>query len=122
MAIDGISSGMGAGRADIQKMIDQMRQMSGNAGVVENNQAAEKTNGTSGFNDILSQVKTSVNKVNDAQQTSATLKNQYLLGDKNVSMSQVVLASKESEISTQALLTVRNKLVDAYKEIMNMPV
>ncbi|HEX4937182.1 MAG TPA: flagellar hook-basal body complex protein FliE, partial [Candidatus Kapabacteria bacterium] len=35
---------------------------------------------------------------------------------------RVMVASQKSSLAFQAVVQVRNKLVDSYKEIMNMPV
>ena len=63
-----------------------------------------------------------INAVNDTQQTSVTLSNAYQQGDAGVSLSQVMVASQKASISFQALTQVRNKLVEAYQDVMNMPI
>ena len=50
------------------------------------------------------------------------LKNKYISGDANVSLSQVVVASEKSKLAFEGLIVVRNKCLESYKEIMNMPV
>jgi flagellar hook-basal body complex protein FliE len=50
------------------------------------------------------------------------LKQSYMTGDSNVSISQVMMSTMKSKLAFEGLLVVRNKLLDAYKEIMNMPV
>jgi flagellar hook-basal body complex protein FliE len=42
-------------------------------------------------------------------------------GDANVSLAEVMVASQKASVSFQAMLQVRNKLVEAYKDVMNMP-
>jgi flagellar hook-basal body complex protein FliE len=44
------------------------------------------------------------------------------MGDPNVQVSEVMVAMQKSNVSFQAMLQVRNKLVSAYQEIMNMQV
>ena len=63
-----------------------------------------------------------INSVNESQETSSRLKKAYELGDKNVNLTQVMIASQKSEISFQALLQVRNKLLSAYQEIMRIQI
>jgi len=36
-------------------------------------------------------------------------------------LAEVMIASQKASVSFQAMLQVRNKLVDAYKDVMNMP-
>ena len=39
-----------------------------------------------------------------------------------MSLSDVMIARNKSSVAFEATLQVRNKMVDAYKELMNMPV
>jgi len=68
------------------------------------------------------QLKAAVDKVNDAHQLSKELKVAYQFADPDVTLVDVMLASQKSGLSFQAMLQVRNKLVIAYQDIMNMPV
>ena len=43
-------------------------------------------------------------------------------GDEGVSLSDVMIARNKSSVAFDATIQVRNKLVDAYKALMNMPV
>lgn len=76
-------------------------------------------NSTSDFGSLL---KDAVNKVNDLQQETGAKRTAFELGDPNVTLSQVMVASAKSGIAFDATVQVRNKFVEAYKEIMNMPV
>ena len=71
------------------------------------------------FADLLKQ---SIDKVNDTQAEAKRLADAFQSGDPNVQMSEVMVALQKSNVSFQAMLQVRNKLVNAYQEIMNMPV
>ena len=44
------------------------------------------------------------------------------MGDQNVSLSDVMIASNKSGLAFDATVQVRNKMVEAYKEVMSMPV
>lgn len=63
-----------------------------------------------------------LDKVNDLSQASDGLKTRYELGDPNVSLGEVMIASQKSSLGFEATVRVRNKLVQAYQDIMNMPV
>ena len=71
------------------------------------------------FSDAL---KASLNQVNQTQKTSAELSKNFVLGDDSVSLSDVMIAGQKSNIAFQATVQVRNKLVSAYQDIMNMQV
>lgn len=62
-----------------------------------------------------------INSVNETQQSSSALSTAYQQGDPGVSLSQVMVASQKASVSFQALTEVRNKLVEAYQDVMNMP-
>lgn len=63
-----------------------------------------------------------IDKVNDTQKASASLSKAYEQGDPSVDITQVMVASQKASVSFQAMVQVRNKLVDAYRDVMNMPI
>lgn len=73
----------------------------------------------SSFADLLGQA---VNKVNDTQQASNQLTQAFEIGNSGVDLTDVMIASQKASVSFQALTQVRNKLVQAYQDIMQMPV
>ncbi len=72
-----------------------------------------------GFGEMFQQA---INSVNSTQQQASALATAFETGDPKVSLAQVMVASQKASVSSQALTQVRNRLVDAYKDIMNMPV
>lgn len=75
----------------------------------------------SGFDNLMKLAKQSLNSINTSTANAETLKESYLKGDSGVSLPQVLISSVQSKIAFEGLLVVRNKLIDAYKEIMNIP-
>lgn len=71
------------------------------------------------FSDLLSQA---VERVNESQQRSSELKKAFQLGDESVDVTQVMIAAQKAGIEFQLMMQVRNKLVNAYKDIMNMQI
>lgn len=63
-----------------------------------------------------------INQVNATQMHSADLSTRYTQGDPNIDLPEVMVAMQKSSVSFQAMSQVRNKLLEAYKDIMNMPV
>ena len=61
-----------------------------------------------------------INNVNDNQQTANDLATRYEMGDPEVDLPEVMIALQKSSVSFQAMTQVRNKMVEAYKEIINM--
>ena len=73
----------------------------------------------SNFGDML---KTTLNAVNEAQQQATELKIGFENGTTDKSLPEVMIASQKANLSFRAVTEVRNKLVSAYQDIMNMPV
>ncbi len=71
------------------------------------------------FGDMMQQA---IDQVNQSQQYSSGLAQALEAGDPNVDIAQVMVAMQKSSVSFQALTEVRNKLLTAYQDIMNMPV
>ena len=67
-------------------------------------------------------VKTAVSKVNELQNHSKVLQARYESGDSDLPLSDVVVGMQKSSLAFEATLQVRNKVLKAYEEIMNMPV
>jgi flagellar hook-basal body complex protein FliE len=82
-------------------------------------QAPEVGASTSSFADMLGMA---VNKVNDTQQASNQLSSAFEMGKSGVDLTDVMISSQKASVSFQALTQVRNKLVQAYQDIMQMPV
>lgn len=72
--------------------------------------------------DFSAMLKQAIDNVNGLQQETSSLRNSFEMGDKNVSLSDVMIASNKSGLAFDATVQVRNKMVEAYKEIMSMPV
>lgn len=67
-------------------------------------------------------LKGALDQVNELQQTSSELKKAYERGDPGVDLAQVMIASQKSKIGFEAMSQVRNKFVEAYRDVMNMPI
>ena len=80
---------------------------------------SKSTEGPSGFSDLVRQT---VNKVNENQQASNKLATAFEMGTGGVDLTDVMIASQKASVSFQAMTQVRNRLVQAYQDIMQMPV
>jgi len=70
--------------------------------------------------DFASALKSSLDGVNQVQQQSSELARRFETGDTTVSLSDAMISLQKSSIAFQQTIQVRNKLVSAYQEIMNM--
>ncbi len=109
-------------RADISSVLTQMRELQVQAqNQVDKPSSMDKLNGSqkSNFGDMMS---SAINKVNDQQQEAKVMATAFERGDPNVDLTQVMISMQKSSISFQAMTQVRNRMVSAYEDIMNMPV
>jgi len=60
--------------------------------------------------------------VSQAQQQSSGLQRQFQAGAEGVGIEETMLSMQKAQIGFQAALAVRNRLVSAYTDIMNMSV
>ena len=67
-------------------------------------------------------LKQTLDSVNDAQQTASQMKTGFVDGSSDKTLAEVMVAAQKADLSFRAMTEVRNKLVNAYQEIMNMPV
>ncbi len=63
-----------------------------------------------------------LHSVSQSQKEATTLQRELQLDNPNVSLEQTMIAMQKSQIGFQATLAVRNRLVQAYSEIMSMQV
>lgn len=66
-------------------------------------------------------LKQGIEKVNEVQSKASSLATQFERGVPGVELPQVMLEMQKASVSFRALTEVRNKFVEAYREIMNMP-
>ncbi len=118
------------GRPDISQVLNEMRALKSRAQGFEPATAAGDVAGTNGINKVTESrgvefqqlLSNAVNQVNSVQKESSQLAESFQLGDPNVTLSQVVVASEKAGVAFEAMTEVRNKLVNAYEDIMNMPI
>lgn len=103
------------------QLLSQIRALSKNLQMptVAPADAIAKPPGASEFGQLL---KSSLNAVNEAQQTAGALKTGFENGTTDASLAEVMIAAQKADLSFRAVTEVRNKLVQAYQDIMNMPV
>jgi flagellar hook-basal body complex protein FliE len=72
--------------------------------------------------DFIASLDSALRSVSANQQASSTLQRQFQLENPNVSLEETMIAMNKSSVSFQAAMQVRNRLVQAYESVMNMPV
>ncbi|MEL6429330.1 MAG: flagellar hook-basal body complex protein FliE [Planctomycetota bacterium] len=113
--VNGIGGGGGAGRAAIDAALQQMRarQRSMGAGPSEGGAPAEAPSFAEALKSGVAAVEGRVDRANELHLDVVSGK---------LDIHEVAAQIKESEITFQFALQVRNKLLDAYREVMRMSV
>ncbi len=86
---------------------------------IKNPLNTQKVEDTPSFGSLLNHA---VNNVNDLQSASNQMAKSYEQGQAGIDITDVMIASQKASVSFQAMVQVRNKLVEAYRDVMNMPV
>jgi flagellar hook-basal body complex protein FliE len=104
---------------DVNGVLAQIRALSAQAAAQQNKSAAvPAAAGNDGFGTLL---RDSVDKVNNAQGEAARQQRAFEMGDANTDLSSVMLATTKAQVSFRSMVEVRNRLISAYQDIMNMP-
>ena len=103
---------------EINQVLQQIRSLSAQT-KVDTAQApqAQQANGPSAFANILRQ---GLDAVNQNQVKADQMTDAFARGTPGVELPQVMLATAKASVSFHALNEVRNRLVSAYQDIMNM--
>lgn len=72
--------------------------------------------------DFSKMLKQAIDNVNGLQQNTSELRNRFEMGDQDISLGEVMIAANKSSLAFDATVQVRNKMVEAYKEVMSMAV
>ncbi|MFP8965871.1 flagellar hook-basal body complex protein FliE [Pokkaliibacter sp. CJK22405] len=114
------------GRDDIQSVLSQMRSMQAQVQrtqIIPPVDTVTPTDSASqnlpSFSDMLADA---VNSVAAQQNKASSMSTAYEKGDPSVDLPQVMIELQKASVSFEAMNQVRNKLVDAYKEIMSLSV
>lgn len=84
------------------------------------NSLGQKSAGTGqGFGEILAE---SLQGVNDEIINSQKIAGDFAVGNKNVELHQVILAAENAQMALQLTIQIRNKMIEAYQEVMRMQV
>jgi flagellar hook-basal body complex protein FliE len=67
-------------------------------------------------------LKSAIDQVSAAQQSAQQMTQDFVAGQSNVDLQDVMINLQKASLSFQQMVQVRNKLVSAYQDVMNMPV
>ncbi|MGN6512735.1 MAG: flagellar hook-basal body complex protein FliE [Lysobacteraceae bacterium] len=81
--------------------------------------AAPAPGAATGFSQTLSNA---IDNVSSTQQSAFELQTAFELGDPKADLARVMVAMQQSQVAFRATVEVRNRLVKAYQDVMNMPI
>jgi flagellar hook-basal body complex protein FliE len=103
----------------IDAVLSELRAAAARAKGTLSEAGVEPSGGTTDFGAVL---KASLDQVNQSQQGAQKLSQDFELGKGTADLNDVMIALQKANISFQAAIQVRNRLVSAYHDIMNMQV
>ncbi|OGS99665.1 MAG: flagellar hook-basal body complex protein FliE [Gallionellales bacterium RIFCSPLOWO2_12_FULL_59_22] len=101
----------------VDSLLAQMRVMKAAAGLREPGSPAQ-----AGKVDFAAVLKSSLDNVAQAQAKSEAMQKAFVLGDQSVSLSDTMIEMQKASISFQTSVQARNKIVQAFNDIMHMQV
>ncbi len=104
---------------DVNNLLSQMRTMTAQVRPPETAFKTAIPDAQGGFSALLQK---SISAVGKNQLEASRMATNFERGAPGANLAQTMIAGQKAELSFKAAVEVRNKLVDAYKEIMNMPV
>jgi flagellar hook-basal body complex protein FliE len=104
----------------IEKMLGVLRSTAAEASAGLH-PATEKT-AASGGADFAQLLKNSIDQVNNAQKQATQMAENLAAGKSDQNLHEVMAALQSASISFQEMVQVRNRLVSAYQDVMNMQV
>ncbi len=101
----------------LDSMLAELRSASALAG----GKPAQAANAAGGA-DFSQALKSAIDQVSQAQQSAQQMTQDFASGNSNVNLQDVMINLQKANLSFQQMVQVRNKLVSAYQNIMNMQV
>lgn len=112
-----MSSNIGSATSLTEKMLSQLRDMTSESQKFNPGKAEDKSSGQSFFDHL----KEGIQDVNAKQKTADTMGIDLATG-KSGNIHETMLAATQAELSFNLMVQLRNKALEAYTEVMRMPV
>ncbi|MCB6182420.1 flagellar hook-basal body complex protein FliE [Leeia sp. TBRC 13508] len=101
----------------VQSLLAEMKSMSDSAKSISPVESVGQDG--PGFGSVL---QSALQQVNSMQQQSNSAQEAFASGESGADIQDVMMSMQKASLSFQSLVQVRNKLVSAYQEVMNMQV
>ena len=104
------------------KGIEQMLSVLRSTATQASGNVQESGSGNAGGVDFAQVLQNSIEKVNQTQKQADQMAEKLAAGDTSQNLHEVMIALQTASVSFQEMVQVRNKLVTAYQDVMNMSV
>ncbi len=86
--------------------------------IVGKNEDSNKEDSKLGFPQVLKEI---VNNTNDLSHKAAEIAEKFAIGE-ITDIHDVMIAAEEAGVALELVMEIRNKLIEAYQELMRMPI
>jgi len=104
------------------KGIDQMLSLLRSTATQASGRANEAQTTATGGSDFAQVLKNSIDQVSQTQRQAENMAAKFAAGDNEANLHEVMISLQKASLSFQEMVQVRNKLVTAYNDVMNMQV
>lgn len=102
----------------IDQMLSVLRATAAQAG----GRVAEAQGTAAAGTDFAAVLQNSIAQVNQTQQQAEGMAANFAAGEGNTNLHEVMISLQKANVSFQEMVQVRNKLVTAYHDVMNMSI
>jgi len=102
--------------------IDQMLSVLQATAAQASGRVSETPSAATGGTDFAAVLKNSIAQVNQTQQQAEGMAANFAAGDSSANLHEVMISLQKANVSFQEMVQVRNKLVTAYHDVMNMTI
>lgn len=107
---------------DVRAMDQMLSDLRATSGVAAGQSVGANAAGAAGGPDFAQVLKGALDQVNQVQQSAEQMANAVAAGDPSVNLQDVMVNLQKANLSFQQMVQVRNRLVTAYHDIMNMSI
>ena len=103
------------------KGIDQMLGLLRATATQAGGRTSEVQASEAGTTDFAKVLQNTIEQVNQTQQQAEDMAAKFAAGDGNANLHDVMISLQKASLAMNMTSTVRNKILEAYKELMRMP-
>jgi flagellar hook-basal body complex protein FliE len=104
--------------ATISSILSQIRGMQAQTALRPSASEAVESTQNGGFGESL---RKAISQIDNDQKQAQGLAQRFEMGDPDASLTKVMLAQQSAQLSFRATVEMRNRIVQAYQDVMNMP-